>query len=421
MSADFAAELQAKLEEMRLRFNNNAQAGEDATGSLFPLPMVLKHGLAVVATCGFLSFFTALALFIYLSFKLVVWQFAPPKPPKDGVPMGREPESPSRTDVNGFLVPDSHLCPQKENEWDTMAPVSSRSSQVSGGFGATKRSLMERARREPPNQFLILIYNLLFADIQQSIAFFLNVTWLSKNGIAVGNPICYAQGWFVSTGDLASSAFLTAIAIHTYMGVVRNYRLPTWAFYSWIAGLWIFTYGLAIIQVIITDNGRGVGGLYVRAGAWVSVIGTNAARLFRTTFANLATVLGQLGFPGPAPVPPLSVDLCCSGADDHRLPGNLPEAAVPQAAAAVVPLVHVVRPGEPGLVNALLPQAAASSASGHAGQQPGTPPGLPHLPAHLRRVHYAARCGPYRLHGWERALARLLLLCWCRDRLQRLP
>ena len=272
MAAQFAAELQEKVEEMRLKFSN-VYDSEDASGSISPLPLVLKHGLAVVATCGFLSFFTALTLFVYLSFKLVVWQMKPPKESEDNGsgPLGREPESPTRSDVNGFLVPDSHLCPQKENSWDDALPGSSRSSRLSGGTrGSRKQSIVDRARREPPNQFLILIYNLLFADIQQSIAFLLNATWLSKNAIAVGNPICYAQGWFISTGDLASSAFLTAIAIHTYMGVVRQYRLPTWAFYSAIAGLWIFTYGLAILQVIITNNGKGVGGLYVRAGAWVS-------------------------------------------------------------------------------------------------------------------------------------------------------
>lgn len=54
------------------------------------------------------------------------------------------------------------------------------------------------------NQFVILIMNLLFADIQQSLAFLLNVQWVVNNGIDVKSPTCMAQGWFVSTGETPS-------------------------------------------------------------------------------------------------------------------------------------------------------------------------------------------------------------------------
>jgi hypothetical protein len=52
------------------------------------------------------------------------------------------------------------------------------------------------------NQFVILIWNLLLADIQQSMAFLLNAKWLMEDRIHVGTTACWAQGWFVSTGDL---------------------------------------------------------------------------------------------------------------------------------------------------------------------------------------------------------------------------
>jgi len=57
----------------------------------------------------------------------------------------------------------------------------------------------------PINQFLFLIYNLLFADIQQALAFLLNISHLRQDAIVVGDTTCWAQGWFVSTGDLAST------------------------------------------------------------------------------------------------------------------------------------------------------------------------------------------------------------------------
>jgi hypothetical protein len=118
--------------------------------------------------------------------------------------------------------------------------------------------------KQPTNQFLLLIYNLLFADIQQACAFLLNIGALRDNAILVGKPLCFAQGWFVSTGDLASSVFISAIAVHTFFGVVRNYRLPTWGFYCAVALCWVFIYAMAAIGPIL--HGKD---FYVRASAWV--------------------------------------------------------------------------------------------------------------------------------------------------------
>ena len=76
--------------------------------------------------------------------------------------------------------------------------------------------------------------------------------------------MCFAQGWFVSTGDLASSVFICAIAVHTFFSIVKDYRLPTVAFYCCIAGLWTFIYVMALIGPIIHRKD-----FYVRASAWV--------------------------------------------------------------------------------------------------------------------------------------------------------
>jgi hypothetical protein len=114
------------------------------------------------------------------------------------------------------------------------------------------------------SQFFVLFYNLLLADIQQGLAFLLNATSLHNNAINVGTPTCWAQGWFVSTGDLASSVFIFAIAVHTFMVVVKGYKLPSLLFYTAIAGLWIFVYLLAIIGAVMHPRD-----VYVRAGAWV--------------------------------------------------------------------------------------------------------------------------------------------------------
>lgn len=108
-----------------------------------------------------------------------------------------------------------------------------------------------------------MIFNLVFADIQQSIAFLLNAQWLRDNGIDVGTPTCWAQGWFVSTGDLASGVFTLAIALHSFLDIIHDYRLGHKAFLVCVAGLWIFVYLCAVIGIALHPTS-----LYTRAGAW---------------------------------------------------------------------------------------------------------------------------------------------------------
>ncbi|OLN97045.1 hypothetical protein CCHL11_02216 [Colletotrichum chlorophyti] len=223
--------------------------------TLRPLPDVLHRGLTAVSFFGFLSFVTTTSLLFVLTYRLVSWYLSSGS------------ERPQRM-VDEEQNPDAVLA-EEMGLPDTI---------YHAGSGKEKQG---KAKKDAPNQFLMLIYNLLLADIQQSIAFFLNAAWLSKNGIIVESTTCWAQGWFVSTGDLASSAFITTIAVHTYLSVVREYKLPTWAFWTMIGSVWFFIYALAIVGVIITNNGANDGGLYVRAAAWCWVnVRYEAMRLY---------------------------------------------------------------------------------------------------------------------------------------------
>ncbi|KAI0136187.1 G protein-coupled glucose receptor regulating Gpa2-domain-containing protein [Xylariales sp. AK1849] len=212
--------------------------------TLSPLPDSHRSGLTAVAAFGFLSFIATSTLFLYLTYKLLRWHLNPSYEPSDR-------RLNAATDLSLGLS-QGHFSQSKA----VPHPVEPHSRRKTA------------APRKTLNQFLLLVYNLLFAEMQQSVAFLLNTSWATSDGIFVGTSTCWAQGWFVSVGDLAVSCFITAIAVHTYLTVIRGYRPPQWAMYVTIGSLWIFVYVLGIMGIWITNNGRAGGGLYVRAAAW---------------------------------------------------------------------------------------------------------------------------------------------------------
>jgi hypothetical protein len=127
----------------------------------------------------------------------------------------------------------------------------------------TYRLIQWRIKSKRYNQFVILIFNLLLADIQQSLAFLFNVEWLRLNSVVVESNICFAQGWLVSTGDLASGVWCFVIGLHTFAAVILDFRLRPKYFWLMILAMWVFIYGLAVIGVGM--YGKDV---YVRSGVW---------------------------------------------------------------------------------------------------------------------------------------------------------
>ncbi|KAI1643227.1 G protein-coupled glucose receptor regulating Gpa2-domain-containing protein [Daldinia loculata] len=230
---------------MGMAYNEDYGPLAPACDTLSPLPNGHRNGLIAVAVCGIVSFITTSTLFLFLTYKLVTWHLWTP----EGIDQGHQ------TPANDLSL-----------------------GLAQRNFGLSKKAIPQghdeqRRRRQaagrgPPNQFLVLVYNLFFADMHQATAFMLNIPWIQNNEITVGVPTCWAQGWFVSTGDLSASCFICAIAIHTYLTVVRGYKPPQWALYLAIIGLWVFIYVMSFAGVAATNNGRGAGGFYVRAAAW---------------------------------------------------------------------------------------------------------------------------------------------------------
>ena len=115
------------------------------------------------------------------------------------------------------------------------------------------------------NQYVILIYNLLLADLQQAIAFVMSFHWLRINKILAPTVPCFLQAWFLQIGDVSSGFFVLAIAIHTWLGVVKGYKVPYKWFIVSILGLWAFALLLTILGPAIYQERY-----FARAGGWVS-------------------------------------------------------------------------------------------------------------------------------------------------------
>jgi hypothetical protein len=113
------------------------------------------------------------------------------------------------------------------------------------------------------NQYVVLVLNLLLADLQQSAGFLISLHWIHKNSILAPSSACFAQGWLIHSGDVGSGLFVLAIALHTFYTAVYGRRISNKLFASCIIGLWVFAY-------LLTGIGVGMHGdkYFVRAGAW---------------------------------------------------------------------------------------------------------------------------------------------------------
>jgi len=113
------------------------------------------------------------------------------------------------------------------------------------------------------NQYVILIYNLLLADLQQSIAFSISFHWLRIGKILAPTVPCFIQGWFLNIGDVASGFFVLAIAVHTWLGVIKGYKMPYVWFVVSILGIWLAALVLTLIGPLMYKEE-----FFSRAAGW---------------------------------------------------------------------------------------------------------------------------------------------------------
>ncbi|KAF2675178.1 hypothetical protein BT63DRAFT_450161 [Microthyrium microscopicum] len=97
------------------------------------------------------------------------------------------------------------------------------------------------------NQYVILIYNLLLADLQQALAFLFSLHWLNIGKIDDGSVTCFTQGWLLNMGDVGSGMFVFAIALHTWYSVVLGRKLQYSTFTIGILCTWAFVFLLTVM------------------------------------------------------------------------------------------------------------------------------------------------------------------------------
>lgn len=99
-----------------------------------------------------------------------------------------------------------------------------------------------RRKRRSQNQLAILVFNLMLADIQQSLGFLLEAHWLRINKIEGTDDVCWAQGFLVSAGSVACVLFSFAIGLYTFVFITFRFQLRSIHFYSLITLFWLFVY-----------------------------------------------------------------------------------------------------------------------------------------------------------------------------------
>ncbi|OJJ42901.1 hypothetical protein ASPZODRAFT_1235751 [Penicilliopsis zonata CBS 506.65] len=113
------------------------------------------------------------------------------------------------------------------------------------------------------NQYIVLIYNLILADLQQSLAFLICLKWLKDNEIEADTAACFLQGLWLQIGDPGSGLFVFAIAVHTFLLVIWGHKLRYRMFVASIVGIWVFI--LILLLIPLATHGRDV---FVPSTTW---------------------------------------------------------------------------------------------------------------------------------------------------------
>ncbi|KAH8879767.1 hypothetical protein GQ53DRAFT_755650 [Thozetella sp. PMI_491] len=231
---------------------------DDGTGSISPLPAEFRRGQMAMAVVGTISLISSAALFLHITYRLLalLWSEKPSNRGGDSMgidlSLGLSQANYMQTKAGGNSGPQLPGQPTQEAGYGNLA--------ASGG-----------TRRRTANPLLILIYNLILADVGFSATYVGNIVYLREDAIIVGSATCKAQGWLVTFGCLISSAFLVTLAFYTYLIVIRGWQ-PSLRFTIANSVL------IWVVSIVVTCLGpifSGVENYFVRQQSWCWIYGPN--------------------------------------------------------------------------------------------------------------------------------------------------
>ncbi|KAK6083296.1 integral membrane protein [Seiridium cupressi] len=223
--------------------------------TLAPLPGDLRDGLIAVTILAFLSFVSTALLVFYITYRLIKWELVARQAPHQRIEelSNRQADSDGSNDLSLGLE-ERHYHYLKTNPGSPPASEPPTPRLEKGSPPVEKKDTRW-------NPVLMLIYNLLCANLIEAMAFLLTVVWLKDDGIFVPTAICWAQGWFMQVGKLVCSGMLVLIN-PIPLGVPHSWDVKV------LAVVWIVAFGFPLGSILGTHNGVEHGGFYARAGAW---------------------------------------------------------------------------------------------------------------------------------------------------------
>lgn len=223
---------------------NGTRIGNSIAGTEAKVPLAdgIVRGELAMGICGLLSTTSTTVLFLWITYKLLRWQSS--TRPRQ-YPLAEEEIWGADTSLG---LPTTQ--PGRANDCV-------RSYDRAQGAARARNHQHANRRKEEgtgPNSFLILIYNLLLGDINQSIAFTISIYWF-KEGKVLDDAACWAQGWFITSGRLSTAVFIALLSLQTFSIIVLG-RVPgKIVVYISITCLWTFTYLMTAAGIILTRNG----------------------------------------------------------------------------------------------------------------------------------------------------------------------
>lgn len=122
-------------------------------------------------------------------------------------------------------------------------------------------------RRMPTNNGnLMLIVNLLLAEIIQSFGFVLSIWWLINGEIDTKSEKCATQALFLNIGNVASGAFTFGIGLHTWYIVYARRNVGAAGIAACCAAVWTMCVVMSFAPEHFVSGGIGYFGVNA---AWV--------------------------------------------------------------------------------------------------------------------------------------------------------